>query len=83
MPKFSKDPEAIASLSPEQYRVTQKGGTEIAGPADAQTQQLIMEYFPQPPFDAGSPEKAGPETLQRAFGAMVEMMQTLAARAAS
>ena len=31
MPKFSKDPEAIASLSPEQYRVTQKGGTEIAG----------------------------------------------------
>lgn len=31
MPKFSKDPEAIASLSPEQYRVTQKNGTEIAG----------------------------------------------------
>lgn len=31
MPKFSKDPEAIARLSPEQYRVTQRGGTEIAG----------------------------------------------------
>jgi putative intracellular protease/amidase len=56
---------------------------EIAGPDYARTLQLIMEYDPQPPFDAGSPEKAGPETLQRAFGAMVEMMQTLAARAAS
>ncbi len=56
---------------------------EIAGPDFAKTLQLIMEYDPRPPFDAGSPEKAGPETLQRAFGAMVEMMQTLAARAAS
>lgn len=31
MLKFSKDPEAIAKLSPEQYRVTQQDGTEIAG----------------------------------------------------
>ncbi|KWT64521.1 MULTISPECIES: peptide-methionine (R)-S-oxide reductase MsrB [unclassified Variovorax] len=31
MPRFSKDPEAIAKLSPEQYRVTQQNGTEIAG----------------------------------------------------
>lgn len=56
---------------------------EIAGPDFAKTLQLIMEYDPAPPFDAGSPEKAGPETMQRAFGAMVEVMQQLAARAAS
>ena len=28
MRKFSKDPEAIKKLSPEEYRVTQKSGTE-------------------------------------------------------
>jgi peptide-methionine (R)-S-oxide reductase len=31
MKKFSKDPEAIRNLSPEQYRVTQKSGTEAPG----------------------------------------------------
>ena len=29
--KFSKDPAAIAGLSPEQYRVTQQSGTELPG----------------------------------------------------
>ena len=29
--KFSKDPAAIAALSPEQYRVTQQSGTELPG----------------------------------------------------
>jgi peptide-methionine (R)-S-oxide reductase len=29
--KFSKDPQAIAKLSREQYRVTQRNATEIAG----------------------------------------------------
>ena len=28
MSKFTKDPDAIARLSPEQYRVTQHSGTE-------------------------------------------------------
>ena len=36
-------------------------GTEIA-----KTTQLVMEYAPQPPFDCGSPDKAGPEILQHA-----------------
>src|SRR5499426_154954 len=31
MRKFSKDPDAIARLSPEQYRVTQQNGTEAPG----------------------------------------------------
>ena len=31
MRKFSKDPEAIARLSPEEYRVTQQSGTERPG----------------------------------------------------
>lgn len=31
MPTYSKTPEAIAALSPEQYRVTQQSGTERPG----------------------------------------------------
>ena len=31
MPKYEKTPESIAKLSPEQYRVTQKSGTERPG----------------------------------------------------
>ena len=31
MREFKKDPEAIARLTPEQYRVTQQSGTERAG----------------------------------------------------
>jgi putative intracellular protease/amidase len=33
---------------------------EIAGPVVAQAIQLGIEYDPQPPFDAGSPDKADP-----------------------
>jgi putative intracellular protease/amidase len=32
----------------------------------AQAQQLMIEYDPQPPFDAGSPAAAGPHVLARA-----------------
>lgn len=56
---------------------------EIAGVDYAKTQQLMLEYDPAPPFDSGSPAKAGAETMQRAFGAMMEVMQTLAQRPAS
>jgi peptide-methionine (R)-S-oxide reductase len=31
MRKFGKSPDAISKLSPEQYRVTQQGGTERSG----------------------------------------------------
>ncbi len=32
----------------------------------AKTAQLVAEYAPQPPFDAGTPEAAGPEVTRRA-----------------
>jgi len=38
---------------------------ELAGEEVARTIQLMLEYDPQPPFDAGSPEKAGNETVNR------------------
>ncbi len=34
---------------------------EIANPTEAQALQLMFEYRPAPPFDAGSPETAPPE----------------------
>jgi transcriptional regulator GlxA family with amidase domain len=36
----------------------------IYGDETAKAVQLAIEYDPQPPFDSGSPEKAGPETMQ-------------------
>ncbi|HSP99781.1 MAG TPA: DJ-1/PfpI family protein [Candidatus Dormibacteraeota bacterium] len=35
----------------------------IHGEATARLIQLAIEYDPQPPFDAGSPEKAGPQLV--------------------
>jgi hypothetical protein len=37
---------------------------ELAGREQARLIQLLIEYGPQPPFDAGSPDKAG-QTLTR------------------
>jgi transcriptional regulator GlxA family with amidase domain len=37
---------------------------EIAGPEAAQAMQLGIEYDPQPPFDAGSPDKAPPAIVE-------------------
>jgi hypothetical protein len=34
------------------------------GPEVAQAVQLGIEYDPQPPFDAGSPDKAPPEIVE-------------------
>lgn len=38
---------------------------EVAGQEYAKAVQLGLEYDPAPPFDAGSPEKAGPELVAR------------------
>ncbi|MEU9232371.1 DJ-1/PfpI family protein [Streptomyces subrutilus] len=40
----------------------------IAGDEFAQTVQLMTEYDPQPPYDAGSPEKAPAELVARLRG---------------
>lgn len=39
----------------------------------AQIIQLYMAYAPEPPFDAGSPERAPPEVLSRAKAAAAEI----------
>lgn len=56
---------------------------EIAGEDHARTLQLMLEYDPAPPFDAGSPAKAGPAVVQNAFTAMMATMQTLTSDAPS
>jgi cyclohexyl-isocyanide hydratase len=38
---------------------------EIAGERAAQAIQLAIEYDPQPPFDAGSPQRADPDLVQQ------------------
>jgi cyclohexyl-isocyanide hydratase len=38
---------------------------ELRGEDAAKAIQLAIEYDPQPPFDAGSPKKAGPEIVGR------------------
>ena len=53
---------------------------EIAGQEFARTLQLMLEYDPHPPFDAGSPAKAGPEAVGRALTAMMQTMQHLTTR---
>jgi len=47
---------------------------EIAGPTVAQTLQLGLEYDPHPPFNAGRPEIAPPEILERYNGLMAKLM---------
>lgn len=46
---------------------------EIAGPDVAQSIQLMLEYAPAPPFNAGRPETAPPEVLARVQALMAPM----------
>lgn len=48
---------------------------EIAGEDVARAAQLGLEYDPQPPFQSGSPEKAGSELTQRVRQGMTPMME--------
>jgi transcriptional regulator GlxA family with amidase domain len=41
----------------------------IHGSETARRIQLMIEYDPQPPFDAGSPEKAGPDLVAATLAA--------------
>jgi transcriptional regulator GlxA family with amidase domain len=53
----------------------------IHGPEAAKALQLIIEYDPQPPFDAGSPDKADPETIELAQRMMIEHLNQRSAAA--
>jgi cyclohexyl-isocyanide hydratase len=53
---------------------------ELAGEEAARMIQLGLEYDPQPPFDGGSPEKAGPERVARARAAQSARIGDVEAR---
>jgi cyclohexyl-isocyanide hydratase len=48
---------------------------ELAGEEAAKSIQLVLEYDPQPPFDSGSPEKAGPERVKRIYERMAPLLE--------
>ena len=52
---------------------------ELAGEEVAKTIQLALEYDPQPPFDSGSPEKAGPAVVTKLKERIQAMLQKRAA----
>jgi len=50
---------------------------ELGGEELAKSLQLMFEYDPQPPFDCGSPEKAGTERVARILAAQEKRIQTV------
>ena len=75
LPRFGAEPVAQRIVR-DRNRISGAGVTagidfglalaaELAGEDVAKALQLAFEYDPQPPFDCGSPEKAGPELVQR------------------
>jgi cyclohexyl-isocyanide hydratase len=48
---------------------------ELAGEEVARSVQLGLEYDPQPPFESGSPEKAGVERVKRVREQMSPMLE--------
>jgi cyclohexyl-isocyanide hydratase len=55
---------------------------EIAGRAAAEAIQLGIEYAPEPPFTAGSPDTAPPEVLQQVLARAAPRQKDRAERAA-
>ena len=49
---------------------------ELAGEEAAKSIQLVLEYDPQPPFDAGSPEKAGAEQAKRMSEGLAPLLES-------
>ena len=47
---------------------------EIAGRRAAEAIQLMLEYAPAPPFDAGDPRTAPPEVLEAVMGRVAEWL---------
>jgi cyclohexyl-isocyanide hydratase len=48
---------------------------KLRGDDAARLTQLAMEYDPEPPFDAGSPEAAGPAIIEQAMSMMAAEME--------
>jgi cyclohexyl-isocyanide hydratase len=74
LPRFGAIPVA-ARIVRDRNRISGGGVTagidfglalaaELAGEEVARTIQLALEYGPQPPFDAGSPDTAGPALVE-------------------
>lgn len=55
---------------------------ELAGDEMAKTLQLAFEYDPCPPFDCGTPDKAGPELVTRLSELQAERFRVVEARIA-
>ncbi len=55
----------------------------LYGEETAKIVQLLIEYNPEPPFDAGSPEKAGPELVGKAILFMQQMSSLELTKAAA
>ena len=51
--------------------------SEVIAPEAAQTIQLILEYRPQPPFNAGSPDTAPKEVVAMVNGIVAERSKNL------
>lgn len=49
---------------------------EMYGEHVARTTQLLMEYDPCPPFDAGHPERAGDEAVRASFDVLAPVAQS-------
>jgi cyclohexyl-isocyanide hydratase len=87
LPQFGAEPVA-ARVVRDRNRLSGAGVTsgidfaftlasELAGDETARMIQLGLEYDPQPPFDCGSPEKAGPERVARARLAQQDRLQNI------
>ncbi|HZW20328.1 DJ-1/PfpI family protein [Noviherbaspirillum sp.] len=75
LPRFGAEPVAQRIVR-DRNRISGGGVTagidfglalaaELAGDEVAKTLQLAFEYDPHPPFDCGTPEKAGPALVER------------------
>lgn len=59
---------------------------ELIGEQEAQAVQLLLEYAPAPPFDAGSPERAPQavvESVRRRFAGSIARREEIVARVAA
>ncbi len=50
---------------------------ELRGEYAAKLSQLMLQYDPSPPFEAGAPETAGPELTSRALAAFRDAVQAV------